>query len=119
MASVIEIKDLVKDYKLGEVPVHVLRGISFEVERGDFVLTFPMGHWCSRRFNHRVDLRVRLVASVASARSNASDDYQFRPRPGRRVEQNNLLLAGALADFVEYRIPHQSSHGSKLECGRT
>ena len=37
MASVIEIKDLVKDYKLGEVPVHVLKGISFEIERGDFV----------------------------------------------------------------------------------
>ncbi|MGD0309437.1 MAG: ABC transporter ATP-binding protein [Acidobacteriota bacterium] len=37
MASVIEIKDLVKDYKLGEVPVHVLKGISFLIERGDFV----------------------------------------------------------------------------------
>src|ERR1700756_4023573 len=37
MPSVIEIKDLVKDYKLGEVPVHVLKGISFEIERGDFV----------------------------------------------------------------------------------
>jgi putative ABC transport system ATP-binding protein len=37
MAAVIEIKDLVKDYKLGQVPVHVLKGISFEIERGDFV----------------------------------------------------------------------------------
>ena len=37
MAPVIEIKDLVKDYRLGEVPVHVLKGISFEIERGDFV----------------------------------------------------------------------------------
>jgi putative ABC transport system ATP-binding protein len=37
MSLVIEIKDLVKDYKLGEVPVHVLKGISFEIERGDFV----------------------------------------------------------------------------------
>ena len=26
-----------KDYKLGDVPVHVLKGISFEIERGDFV----------------------------------------------------------------------------------
>ena len=34
---VIEIKDLVKDYRLGQVPVHVLKGISFDVERGDFV----------------------------------------------------------------------------------
>ena len=37
MASVIEIEDLVKDYRLGQVPVHVLKGISFEIERGDFV----------------------------------------------------------------------------------
>jgi putative ABC transport system ATP-binding protein len=37
MASVIDIKDLVKDYRLGEVPVHVLKGVSFEIERGDFV----------------------------------------------------------------------------------
>jgi putative ABC transport system ATP-binding protein len=37
MSSVIEIKDLVKDYVLGEIAVHVLKGISFEIERGDFV----------------------------------------------------------------------------------
>jgi len=37
MASVIEIQDLVKDYRLGEMTVHVLKGISFEIERGDFV----------------------------------------------------------------------------------
>src|SRR4029434_8459344 len=37
MQPVIEIKDLVKDYRLGEVPVHVLKGISFEIERQDFV----------------------------------------------------------------------------------
>jgi len=37
MTSVIEIKDLVKDYTLGEMAVHVLKGISFEIDRGDFV----------------------------------------------------------------------------------
>src|SRR5689334_10760127 len=37
MSAVIEIRDLVKDYKLGDVPVHVLKGISLEIERGDFV----------------------------------------------------------------------------------
>ena len=36
MSAVIEIRDLVKDYKLGDVPVHVLKGISLEIERGDF-----------------------------------------------------------------------------------
>jgi putative ABC transport system ATP-binding protein len=37
MAAVIEIQDLVKDYRVGEMVVHVLKGISFEIERGDFV----------------------------------------------------------------------------------
>ncbi len=37
MAAIIDIKDLVKDFHLGEVPVHVLKGISFEIERGEFV----------------------------------------------------------------------------------
>jgi len=37
MGAIIEIKDLVKDFKLGQVPVHVLKDISFNIERGDFV----------------------------------------------------------------------------------
>ena len=37
MPAVIEVKDLVKDYRLGEIPVHVLKGISFEIESGSFV----------------------------------------------------------------------------------
>ena len=37
MPPIITIKDLVKDFHLGEVAVHVLKGISFEIERGDFV----------------------------------------------------------------------------------
>ncbi len=37
MASVIEVKDLVKDYRMAGAPLHVLKDISFEIERGDFV----------------------------------------------------------------------------------
>ena len=37
MPPIITIKDLVKDFYLGEVPVHVLKGISFAIARGDFV----------------------------------------------------------------------------------
>jgi putative ABC transport system ATP-binding protein len=36
-AAVIEITDLVKDYLVGQVPVHVLKGITFQIQRGDFV----------------------------------------------------------------------------------
>lgn len=37
MAPVIEITDLVKDYTLGDVPVHALKSISLDIARGDFV----------------------------------------------------------------------------------
>ena len=37
MAAIIEIKDLVKDFQVGGVSLHVLKGISFEIQRGDFV----------------------------------------------------------------------------------
>jgi len=37
MSAIIEIRDLIKDYNLGDVVVHALKGVSLEVERGDFV----------------------------------------------------------------------------------
>ena len=37
MSAVIQIENLVKDYRLGEVPVHVLKSISLEIARGEFV----------------------------------------------------------------------------------
>src|SRR5262245_5456628 len=37
MAPVIQIRNLAKDYMLGEVPLDVLKGISFDIDRGDFV----------------------------------------------------------------------------------
>ena len=35
--TVLEIQDLEKTYMLGSVPVHALRGVSFQVEAGEFV----------------------------------------------------------------------------------
>jgi len=37
MACIVQIRDLVKDYRLGEIVVHVLKGISLDIDRGDFV----------------------------------------------------------------------------------
>jgi putative ABC transport system ATP-binding protein len=35
--KIIELKDLVKTYKVGETEVHALRGVSYSIEDGDFV----------------------------------------------------------------------------------
>ncbi len=37
MATLIEIDSLVKNYRLGDVTVQALRGVSFRIERGEFV----------------------------------------------------------------------------------
>jgi len=37
MDNVIEVRDLKKIYKMGEVEVHALRGVSFTIERGEIV----------------------------------------------------------------------------------
>ncbi len=37
MTSVIKVEDLRRDYDLGETTVHALRGVSLEVEEGDFI----------------------------------------------------------------------------------
>ncbi len=37
MAALIEIEHLVKNYRLGDVTVQALRGVSFQIDRGDFV----------------------------------------------------------------------------------
>lgn len=37
MPALIEVRNLVKDYKLGDVVVHALQGVSLDIERGEFV----------------------------------------------------------------------------------
>jgi len=37
MDNVIEIRDIKKVYKMGEVEVHALRGVSFDIERGEVI----------------------------------------------------------------------------------
>jgi putative ABC transport system ATP-binding protein len=37
MPAIVQIRDLTKDYELGEITVHVLKSVSLEIERGDFV----------------------------------------------------------------------------------
>lgn len=37
MSNVIEIRDIIRDFQLGQETVHVLKGIDLDIERGDYV----------------------------------------------------------------------------------
>ncbi len=108
MASVIEVKDLVKDYRLGEVPVHVLKGISFEIERGDFVsIMGPSGSGKSTLMNilgclDRPTSGVYLLDGISVGNLNRDQLAEIRNKKiGFVFQQFNLLARTSAAENVE------------------
>ena len=108
MAAIIADQDLVKDFHLGEVPVHVLKGISFEIERGDFVsIMGPSGSGKSTLMNILGCLDTPTSGSymldgTASARSSSDELAEIRNRKiGFVFQQFNLLARTSATENVE------------------
>ena len=116
MASVIEIEDLVKDYRLGQVPVHVLKGISFEIERGDFVsIMGPSGSGKSTLMNILGCLDKPTSGSYKldgiSVGGLARDQLaEIRNKKIGFVFQQFILLArSSAAEYVEVPLMYSDS----------
>src|SRR4029434_2258588 len=108
MQAVIEIKDLVKDYRLGEVPVHVLKGISFEIERGDFVsIMGPSGSGKSTLMNILgcLDTPTSGTYTLEGIRIANLDRDQLAEIRNKKIgfvfQQFNLLPRTSAAENVE------------------
>jgi putative ABC transport system ATP-binding protein len=108
MASVIEIRNLVKDYRLGEAPVHVLKNISFEIERGDFVsIMGPSGSGKSTLMNilgclDKPTSGTYTLDGVGVGNLNRDQLAEIRNKKiGFVFQQFNLLARTSAAENVE------------------
>ena len=108
MAAIISIQNLVRDFRLGEVTVHVLKGISFEIDRGDFVAIMgPSGSGKSTLMNILGCLDIPTSGSYTldgiSVRQLESDELaEIRSRKiGFVFQQFNLLARTSAVENVE------------------
>jgi putative ABC transport system ATP-binding protein len=108
MAAVIEVKDLVKDYRLGQVPVHVLKEISFDIQQGDFVsIMGPSGSGKSTLMNILGCLDKPTSGSykldgISVGELNRDQLAEIRNKKiGFVFQQFNLLARTSAAENVE------------------
>src|SRR5271157_3914960 len=116
MAAVIEVKDLVKDYRLGGMPVHVLKGISFAVERGDFVsIMGPSGSGKSTLMNilgclDKPTSGTYTLDGISVGNLNRDQLAQIRNKKiGFVFQQFNLLARTSAAENVELPLMYTNT----------
>ena len=106
--AIIAIQNLVKDFRLGEVPLHVLKSVSFDVERGEFLAIMgPSGSGKSTLMNILGCLDTPTSGSYTLDRISVgqleSDELaEIRSRKiGFVFQQFNLLARTSAAENVE------------------
>ncbi len=111
MASIVSIRDVVKEYELGQTVVQALRGVSLEVEKGEFIsIAGPSGSGKTTLLNliGCVDTATRgtvVVAGADTAQLKEKDLTELRLNTiGFIFQSFNLVSVLTLFQNVEFPL---------------
>jgi putative ABC transport system ATP-binding protein len=121
--ALIEIRDLTKVYRAGEVDVHALRGVSLTIERGEFVAVVgPSGSGKSTLFHILGGLlrptsgTVVLDGEDLTAMSDAGRTQLRRNKVGFVFQKYNLLPTLTASDNIAI-AQHIAGRAQRLDDG--
>jgi putative ABC transport system ATP-binding protein len=108
MAPVIQLTDLVKDYHVGDMAIHVLKGVSFSIEHGEFVsIMGPSGSGKSTLMNilgclDKPTAGTYLLDGVSVGQLSRDELAEIRNKKiGFVFQQFNLLARTSAEENVE------------------
>jgi len=119
MAAIIQVENVSKTYRVGKVDVPAVRGVSFDVERGDFVsVVGPSGSGKSTLFYilgglaHADSGRVMIDGTDFAHTSDAERTVLRRKKIGFVFQKFNLLPTLAARENIRIALDIAGQNGS-------